>query len=108
MPLRDKIETDYKNSLKSKDKAKISTYRLILAGIKDLDIINRSSPEKKDTNDEDIKKPLSKMILFGELTTGGMVEVSLSDDVVPKLKINFKAAEVLKVKAKKENEKTPQ
>ena len=58
--------------------------------------------------DEDIKKPLSKMILFGELTTGGMVEVSLSDDVVPKLKINFKAAEVLKVKAKKENEKTPQ
>ena len=48
------------------------------------------------------------MILFGELTTGGMVEVSLSDDVVPKLKINFKAAEVLKVKAKKENEKTPQ
>jgi len=58
--------------------------------------------------DEDIKKPLSKMILFGELTTGGMVEVSLSDDVVPKLKINFKAAEVLKVKPKKENEKTPQ
>ena len=58
--------------------------------------------------DEDIKKPLSKMILFGELTTGGMVEVSLSDDVVPKLKINFKASEVLKVKAKKENEKTPQ
>ena len=48
------------------------------------------------------------MILFGELTTGGMVEVSLSDDVVPKLKINFKASEVLKVKAKKENEKTPQ
>ena len=51
MPLRDKIETDYKNSLKSKDKAKISTYRLILAGIKDLDIINRSSPDKKDTSD---------------------------------------------------------
>ena len=62
MPLRVKIETDYKNSLKSKDKAKISTYRLILAGIKDLDIINRSSPDKKDTNDEDIKKLLKKMI----------------------------------------------
>ena len=62
MPLRDKIETDYKNSLKSKDKAKISTYRLILAGIKDLDIIKRSSPDKKDTNDEDIKKLLKKMI----------------------------------------------
>jgi len=62
MPLRDKIETDYKNSVKSKDKAKISTYRLILSGIKDLDIINRSGPNKKDTNDEDIKKLLKKMI----------------------------------------------
>jgi len=41
--------------------------------------------------DDEIKNPLSKMILFGELTDGGMVEVSLSDDVVPKLKIEFKA-----------------
>tara|TARA_B100000686_G_scaffold301663_1_gene337136 strand:+ start:87 stop:548 length:462 start_codon:yes stop_codon:yes gene_type:complete len=62
MSLRDKIETEYKNSLKSKDKAKISTYRLILSGIKDLDIVNRSGPNKKDTNDEDIKKLLKKMI----------------------------------------------
>ena len=62
MSLRDKIEIDYKNSLKSKDKAKISTYRLILSGIKDLDIVNRSGPNKKDTNDEDIKKLLKKMI----------------------------------------------
>ena len=62
MSLRDKIETDYKNVLKSKDKNKISTYRLILAGIKDLDINNRSSPEKKETNDDDIKKLLKKMI----------------------------------------------
>ena len=62
MSLRDKIETDYKNVLKSKDKNKISTYRLILAGIKDLDINNRSGPEKKETNDDDIKKLLKKMI----------------------------------------------
>ena len=62
MPLRDKIETDYKNSLKTKDKAKISTYRLILSGIKDLDIINRSGPNKKDTDEEDIKKLIKKMI----------------------------------------------
>ena len=62
MSLREKIETDYKNALKSKDKNKISTYRLILAGIKDLDINNRSSPEKKETDDEDIKKLLKKMI----------------------------------------------
>tara|TARA_Y100000590_G_scaffold13691_1_gene16521 strand:- start:3836 stop:4297 length:462 start_codon:yes stop_codon:yes gene_type:complete len=62
MSLREKIETDYKNALKSKDKNKISTYRLILAGIKDLDINNRSGPKKKETDDEDIKKLLKKMI----------------------------------------------
>ena len=62
MSLREKIETDYKNALKSKDKNKISTYRLILAGIKDLDISNRSGPQKKETDDEDIKKLLKKMI----------------------------------------------
>jgi len=62
MSLRDKIEADYKNALKSKDKNTISTYRLILAGIKDVDINNRSGPEKKETNDEDIKKLLKKMV----------------------------------------------
>ena len=62
MPLREKIDTDYKNALKSKDKIQISTYRLILSGIKDLDIVNRSGSNKKETNDEDIKKLLKKMI----------------------------------------------
>ena len=62
MFLRDKIDTDYKNALKSKDKIQISTYRLILSGIKDLDISNRSGPNKKNTNDEEIKKLLKKMI----------------------------------------------
>ena len=62
MSLREKIELDYKNALKSKDKNKISTYRLILSGIKDLDINNRSGPNKKDTDEEDIKKLLKKMI----------------------------------------------
>ncbi len=62
MNLREKIESDYKSALKSKDKIKISTYRLILAGIKDLDINNRSGPEKKETDENDIKKLLKKMI----------------------------------------------
>ena len=62
MSLKDKIDTDYKNALKSKDKIQISTYRLILSGIKDLDISNRSGPNKKITDDEDIKKLLKKMI----------------------------------------------
>ena len=62
MSLRDKIENEYKNALKSKNKAKISTYRLILSGIKDLDILNRSGPNKKTTDDSDISKLLKKMI----------------------------------------------
>ena len=62
MSLRDKIGEDYKNSVKSKDKNKISTYRLILSGIKDLDIANRSGPSKKETDDNDVKKLIKKMI----------------------------------------------
>ena len=62
MPLKVTIETEYKNALKSKDKIKISTYRLILSSIKDLDISNRSGPNKKVTDDEDIKKLLKKMM----------------------------------------------
>jgi len=62
--------------------------------------------------DDEIKKPLSKMILFGELTTGGMVEVGLSDDVIPKLIVNFKAKKEPKTietfKPKVSDEKTSQ
>ena len=62
MTLKETIETEYKNALKSKDKIKISTYRLILSSIKDVDILNRSGHNKKETDDEDIKKLLKKMM----------------------------------------------
>lgn len=62
MSIKEKINNEYKTALKSKDKNKISTYRLILSGIKDLDISNRSGPNKKETDDEDVKKLLKKMI----------------------------------------------
>ena len=61
MSLKETIETEYKNALKAKDKSKISTYRLILSSIKDLDISNRSGPNKKETDDDDIKKLFKKM-----------------------------------------------
>ena len=38
------------------------------------------------TIDEHIKKPLSKEILFGRLTNGGIVEIGVDDD---KLTLNF-------------------
>ena len=62
MSLKETIETEYKKALKSKDKTKISTYRLILSSIKDLDIVNRSGPNKKETDDVDIKKLFKKMV----------------------------------------------
>ena len=62
MSLKETIETEYKSALKAKDKSKISTYRLILSSIKDLDISNRSGPNKKETDDDDIKKLLKKMV----------------------------------------------
>ena len=62
MSLKETIETEYKNAVKAKNKLKISTYRLILSSIKDLDISNRSGPDKKETDDEDIKKLLKKMV----------------------------------------------
>ena len=62
--------------------------------------------------DDEIKTPLSKMILFGELIEGGMVEVGLSDDIVPKLTVNFKAKKEPKMleqfKPKVSDEKTSQ
>ena len=62
MSLKEKISKNYQNSLKTKDKSEISTYRLILSAIKDIDIANRSGPNKKETDDSDIKKLLKKMI----------------------------------------------
>ena len=62
MAIKETIETEYKNALKAKDKSKISTYRLILSSIKDLDISNRSGPNKKETDDDDIKKLIKKMV----------------------------------------------
>ena len=62
MFLKDKINNNYQNSLKTQNKTEISTYRLILSAIKDIDIANRSGPNKKETDDADIKKLLKKMI----------------------------------------------
>ena len=62
MSLKETIETEYKKALKSKEKTKISTYRLILSSIKDLEILNRSGPNKKKTDDNDIKKLFKKMV----------------------------------------------
>tara|TARA_B100001750_G_scaffold86627_1_gene68306 strand:+ start:36 stop:497 length:462 start_codon:yes stop_codon:yes gene_type:complete len=91
MSLRDKIETDYKSALKSRDKGKISTYRLILSGVKELDISNRSGPNKKDTDDEDVKKLLKKMIK----QRAESIEVYKNNNRKDLLEIEEKEVEVL-------------
>ena len=61
MSLREKINKQFTVALKNKNKTLISTLRLILAAIKERDIVNRSGKNKKDTQDEEIVKILIKM-----------------------------------------------
>jgi uncharacterized protein YqeY len=47
MSLREKINEQFNASLKNKNKTLVSTFRLILAAIKDRDIVNRSGGKKE-------------------------------------------------------------
>ena len=62
MSLRIEIEKKLQGSLKERNKLQISTLRLILAAIKDRDIATRTSDNKAEIKDEDIKQLLKKMI----------------------------------------------
>ena len=61
MTLRKKINEQFNNALKSKNKTLVSTFRLILAAIKERDIANRTSGKKEEVKDQDIIKVLQKM-----------------------------------------------
>ena len=62
MNLRNKIEEDYKQSIKDKDQDKINTLRLIKSAIKDKDISSRSSTNKEGINDKEILTLLISLI----------------------------------------------
>ena len=62
MNLRDKIEEDYKLSIKSKNQEKINTLRLIKSAIKDKDISSRTSENKEGINDNEILSLLISLI----------------------------------------------
>ena len=51
MTLREKINEQFNTALKSKNKTLVSTFRLILAAIKERDIANRSSGKKEEVQD---------------------------------------------------------
>ena len=61
MSLRKKINDQFNTALKNKNKSLISTFRLILAAIKERDIANRSDGKKEEVKDPEIIKVLRKM-----------------------------------------------
>jgi len=61
MSLRKKINEQFNAALKNRNKALISTLRLILAGIRDRDIASRTLEKKEDIKDSEIIKVLRKM-----------------------------------------------
>ena len=62
MSLRNKIDEDYKQSIKNKDQQKIDTLRLIRSAIKDKDISSRTSENKEGINDAEIMSLLINLI----------------------------------------------
>ena len=62
MSLRNKIDEDYKQSIRNKDKHKIDTLRLIRSAIKDKDISSRTSENKEGINDAEILSLLIHLI----------------------------------------------
>ena len=61
MTLREKINEQFNTELKSKNKTSVSTFRLILAAIKERDIANRGKGKKEEIKDIEIIKVLRKM-----------------------------------------------
>ena len=61
MSLRKKINQQFNAALKSKNKTLVSTFRLILADIKERDIANRSGGKKEEVKDQEITQVLRKM-----------------------------------------------
>ena len=62
MSLRNKIDEDYKQSIKNKDQQKVDTLRLIRSAIKDKDISTRTSENKEGINDAEILSLLLNLI----------------------------------------------
>ena len=62
MSLRNKIDEDYKQSIKNKDQKKTDTLRLIRSAIKDKDISSRTSQNKEGINDSEILSLLLNLI----------------------------------------------
>jgi len=97
MSLREKINKQFNAALKNKNKALISTLRLIMTAIKEKDIANRTAEKKEAVKDPEIIKVLRKMkkqrqdsvVLYKkgerrELLEAEEAEIKIIDSFLPK------------------------
>jgi len=62
MGLRESFNESLKAAMKAKDAPRVSTLRMILAGLKDKDIAARTETNREGISDDDIRAMLSKMV----------------------------------------------
>ena len=84
MGLREQLGDAMKDAMKAKDQRRLSTVRMILAGLKDRDIANRSETSREGISDDDILGLLAKMIKQREesaaaFDTGNRPELAQSE-----------------------------
>lgn len=62
MGLREQLSDTLKSAMKARDQKRVSTLRLVLAGLKDRDIANRSEESREGVGDDEILSLLAKLI----------------------------------------------
>ena len=62
MGLREQLNDSLKEAMKARDQKRTGTLRMILAGLKDRDIANRSETSREGIGDDEILTLLAKMI----------------------------------------------
>ena len=77
MPLRDSITESTKTAMKSGDKIRVSTLRLVSAAIKDRDIAARAEDRCKGIEDAEILSLLQKMVKQREESAKTYEDLSL-------------------------------
>ena len=84
MTLREQFGQALKEAMKARDQKRVSTLRLVLAGIKDRDIANRSEESRAGIADEEILSLLARMTKQREESVaayeaGGRPELAASE-----------------------------
>lgn len=84
MSLREQFNEALKNAMRARDQKRVSTLRLVLAGVKERDIASRTETNREGVGDEEILSLLAKMIKQREesvaaFEAGGRPELAASE-----------------------------